>query len=88
MSKTPALGRPATIKGRPVTITLDDLSRAIAARLGNGNVSAGIRVSLARSAEQTAIDLDDVSRAVAYVLGNGDVSAGVRAALRTAAEPR
>lgn len=46
MTKTQTLGRPATVRGRPLTITLDDLSRAFAAQLGNGNVSAGIRLAL------------------------------------------
>lgn len=46
MTKTQTLGRPATVRGRPLTITLDELSRAFAAQLGNGNVSAGIRLAL------------------------------------------
>lgn len=47
MSKTQSLGRPATVKGRPITINIDDLTRSLAAKLGNGNVSAGLRFAVA-----------------------------------------
>lgn len=45
MEKTP-LGRPAKIKGKLVMVNLDALSHALAAQLGHGNVSAGVRFAL------------------------------------------
>lgn len=45
-------GRPAELEGgRKVNTYLDANSIAIASRLGNGNVSEGIRIALARAAE-------------------------------------
>jgi hypothetical protein len=45
----PAAGRPATGQnGKRVNIYLTDESRAIAERLGNGNLSEGVRIALAR----------------------------------------
>lgn len=42
------LGRPARVKGKAVTVNLDPASHAYAALLGNGNVSAGLRLALQR----------------------------------------
>ena len=39
-------GRPATVGGRPVMVMLDPESLDRARALGNGNVSAGIRLAL------------------------------------------
>lgn len=41
-----SVGRPAAVKGKRVQVYLDDESIVIATRLGNGNVSEGIRKSL------------------------------------------
>jgi hypothetical protein len=41
-------GRPAT--GEPVRIRLSPEERAVAARLGSGNVSRGVRLALALAA--------------------------------------
>ncbi|AXV99232.1 hypothetical protein CJO80_27140 (plasmid) [Ralstonia solanacearum] len=47
----PTVGRPATGQsGRRTNIYLSDDSRVIAERLGNGNVSEGIRIALVRGA--------------------------------------
>lgn len=46
MTKTKQLGRPRTIKGSPMTVNLDELTRALAAKLGNGNASAGLRAAV------------------------------------------
>lgn len=43
------LGRPAMVKGKAVTVNLDSASHAYAALLGNGNVSAGLRLALQRA---------------------------------------
>ena len=43
------LGRPARVKGKAMTVNLDPASRAFAALLGNGNVSAGLRLALQRA---------------------------------------
>lgn len=40
------IGRPADVGGKRVQVYLDDDSLAIAAKLGNGNVSEGIRKAL------------------------------------------
>lgn len=40
------VGRPAEIGGKRVQVYLDDESLSIAARLGDGNVSEGIRLAL------------------------------------------
>lgn len=40
------VGRPANIGGKRVQVYLDEASLAKAARLGNGNVSEGIRKAL------------------------------------------
>ena len=41
--------RPARVKGKTVTVNLDPESHAIAALLGNSNVSAGLRIALQRA---------------------------------------
>ena len=46
-----AVGRPAEISGKKVNTYLDAESIAIATRLGNGNVSEGIRMALKHFAE-------------------------------------
>ena len=43
-----AAGRPPTVEGRKVTVYLDESSLAKAANLGDGNVSAGIRLALTK----------------------------------------
>ncbi len=43
------VGRPAEVGGKRVQVYLDAESVAIAAKLGNGNVSNGIRQALKRS---------------------------------------
>lgn len=48
MEKRP-LGRPAKIKGKLVMVNLDAWSHAIAAQLGHGNVSAGVRLALQKA---------------------------------------
>lgn len=40
------VGRPAEVGGKRVQVYLDSESLAIAAKLGNGNVSEGIRKAL------------------------------------------
>lgn len=40
------VGRPAAVAGKRVQVYLDPESQAIAARLGKGNVSEGIRKAL------------------------------------------
>ena len=40
------VGRPPTVDGKRVQVFLDAESLSIAARLGNGNVSEGIRQAL------------------------------------------
>lgn len=40
------VGRPALLGGKRVQVYLDDESLAIAAQLGNGNVSEGLRLAL------------------------------------------
>jgi hypothetical protein len=52
---SPLLGRPATVEGKRVNVYLDDESLATASRLGEGNVSAGIRLALKRC-ERSSID--------------------------------
>ena len=47
---SPQPGRPATIDGKRVNVYLDGTSLATASSLGEGNVSAGIRLALKRSA--------------------------------------
>lgn len=44
------VGRPAAIGGKRVQVYLDDESLAIAARLGGGNVSEGVRTALKKAA--------------------------------------
>jgi len=46
------VGRPAGVGGKRVQVYLDAESLAIAAKLGNGNVSDGIRKALKQVAEQ------------------------------------
>jgi hypothetical protein len=49
IEQTRAAGRPPEMdEGRPVRVYLDAASIATAKRLGDGNVSAGIRAALAR----------------------------------------
>jgi hypothetical protein len=45
------VGRPAEVGGKRVQVYLDAKSLAIAAKLGNGNVSDGIRKGLKQAAE-------------------------------------
>ena len=45
------VGRPAEVDGKRVQVYLDAKSLAIAAKLGNGNVSDGIRKALKQAAE-------------------------------------
>ena len=45
------VGRPADVGGKRVQVYLDAESLAIAAKLGNGNVSEGIRKALKHFAE-------------------------------------
>ena len=45
------VGRPAEVDGKRVQVYLDTKSLAIAAKLGNGNVSDGIRKALKQAAE-------------------------------------
>lgn len=49
----PGRGRPANVGGKRINVYIDDESRAIAAKIGNGNVSDGIRIALA-----SVVDLD------------------------------
>lgn len=46
------VGRPADVVGKRVQVYLDAESLAIAAKLGNGNVSDGIRKALKQAAER------------------------------------
>ena len=46
------IGRPAYVSGKRVQVYLDAESLAIAAKLGNGNVSDGIRKALKQAAER------------------------------------
>ena len=46
------VGRPADVGGKRVQVYLDAESLAIAAKLGNGNVSDGIRKALKQAAER------------------------------------
>ena len=48
------VGRPADVGGKRVQVYLDAESIAIATRLGNGNVSEGIRKALKKAAELDA----------------------------------
>lgn len=50
-------GRPATVEGKPITVWLPGAAVVIAARLGGGNVSAGIREALRFTAESKGLDL-------------------------------
>lgn len=52
------VGRPAEVGGKRVQVYLDKASLEAAARLGNGNVSEGIRRAL-RAAEAQAGGADD-----------------------------
>ena len=45
------VGRPAEVDGKRVQVYLDAKSLAIAAKLGNGNVSDGIRKALKQAAD-------------------------------------
>ena len=42
------VGRPSTVEGKRVQVYLDEASRARALELGDGNVSAGIRIALSK----------------------------------------
>ena len=42
----PSLMRRARVKGHQVVVNLDEVSRDLAALIGRGNVSAGIRLAL------------------------------------------
>lgn len=44
------VGRPAEVCGERVQVYLDAGSLAIAAKMGNGNVSEGIRIALSEAA--------------------------------------
>ncbi len=46
------VGRPSDVDGKRVQVYLDAESIAIATRLGNGNVSEGIRKALKQAAER------------------------------------
>lgn len=46
------VGRPADVGGKRVQVYLDAESLAIAAKLGSGNVSEGIRKALKQTSEQ------------------------------------
>jgi len=48
LKSTQHVGRPLTVSGKRVQVYLDDVSIKIAERIGEGNVSQGIRVALAR----------------------------------------
>lgn len=47
------VGRPSTVGGKRVQVYLDDASLALAAEIGNGNTSEGIRVALKEAGERT-----------------------------------
>ena len=46
------VGRPAEVGGKRVQVYLDAESLSIAAQLGNGNVSEGIRKALKKATER------------------------------------
>lgn len=54
----PSLMRRARVKGHQVAVNLDDVSHGLAALIGRGNVSAGIRIALRIAA--TSGQIDDV----------------------------
>ena len=39
-------GRPVSVNGKTIVVNLDEVSRGLAALIGRGNVSAGIRLAL------------------------------------------
>lgn len=49
------VGRPAEVGGKRVQVYLDSGSLAIAAKMGNGNVSEGIRTALSEAAMSRGI---------------------------------
>jgi len=55
------VGRPANVGGKRVQVYLDADSLAIAAKLGNGNVSDGIRKALKQSTQNTPQKLRAIS---------------------------
>ena len=77
-------------------VHLDDVTHALAALLGQGNVSAGIRRALRFVSEQKAraakdrsvtVVLDDEIVRLAAEVGKGDVVVGIRLALQRATQP-
>lgn len=50
-NKKRAVGRPAVVSARAVNVTLDEASIEVAKQLGNGNISAGIRLALAAASK-------------------------------------
>lgn len=52
----PSLMRHARVKGHQVAVNLDDVSHGLAALIGRGNVSAGIRLALRIAATSGRVD--------------------------------